>query len=493
MKKRFFTILCLIAAMLLSLSACGSGEAEKNPETALQAESTEEITEPELSAAEQIQQKFAGVDLGGKEFAILAPDASSHWIYSGNFNEVYAEEITGEVVNDQLFHRNHSIEELLHTVLRFDLQGAIGSIETIIANNVTAGDDTYALSLTTMTAQANNMMKGNLYNVHALEHLELSNPWWEKNQINTFTLDNKLYWLCGDINIGDDYAVQVLYFNKDMCSEFQLSNPYEAILDGTWTLDMLFDMTETVKTDTDGDGEMTLKDRWGVVDANDHIKHWMYSMGSRLIEVSEGNTLRLCSLDENHIQVVDTLFGYMVDREMMYPGNVNADVSAFTEGNTLFFSTQLWTLEQFRDMDDDFGIIPMPKLNEQQVGYGAYLSHGGATAFAVPVTVSTPAEVGMLLEVMGGLSADTLHSAFYDTLFASKLVRDTESVASLDTILSSKVYDWGVDFSWGADFNTVYGNIVVNKSNDLVSKMKSIEDKVQSKLDEVVAVIEELP
>jgi len=94
---------------------------------------------------------------------------------------------------------------------------------------------------------------------------------------------------------------------------------------------------------------------------------------------------------------------------------------------------------------------------------------------------------------MGGLSADTLHSAFYDTLFASKLVRDTESVASLDTILSSKVYDWGVDFSWGADFNTVYGNIVVNKSNDLVSKMKSIEDKVQSKLDEVVAVIEELP
>lgn len=450
-------------------------------------------TESETRASDAVRALFADTDLGGATFNIIAPAASSHWIYSGKFNEVCADEYTGEIVNDSLYERNMAVQELLNCKLTFDLQTSLGNIETVVAQNAAAGDATYDIALTTMTAQASNMLKGNLLNVKMLGNLNLENPWWDKNEIDTFTYKNKLYWLCGDINIGDDYAVQVLYFNKKMCNDFGLETPYNAILDGTWTIDKMYGMTTSVKADLDSDGSMTINDRWGLVECNNHVMHWLYPMGETLVDVGADGTLEPRILNERHINAVDTLFDYFVTKGMAYPGDVNNDVTPFTESRTLFYGNQLYTLELLRDMEDDFGIIPMPKMTSDQKSYGAFISHGGGTAFAVPVTNNRHDETGALLEALCGMSTDTLRSAFYDVLFSSKFVRDEESVAMLDTIFANKTYDWGVDFSWASSFTSLYANLITSGTNDYVSTATKLQKSSAKLLAKAVETIENLP
>lgn len=40
-------------------------------------------------------------------------------------------------------------------------------------------------------------------------------------------------------------------------------------------------------------------------------------------------------------------------------------------------------------MVNSFGIVPMPKRNEEQEKYGAYISNGGATAYSIPIPIPT--------------------------------------------------------------------------------------------------------
>ena len=39
----------------------------------------------------------------------------------------------------------------------------------------------------------------------------------------------------------DNDATWVLLFNKQMAGELQLPDPYEAVKNGTWTIDMLYE------------------------------------------------------------------------------------------------------------------------------------------------------------------------------------------------------------------------------------------------------------
>lgn len=497
MKKLTSIILAALLAAA-SMTACSNNtpESDKSPSTDMTENPPEEVTvdeTEELTATDIVKQKYSENNLDGITFATLAPDKSSHWIYCGMFNEVYAEELNGEVVNDSLFQRNSLAEELLNIHLVFDLQNSIGNVTSIISKNVTAGDASYDLSLATMTSQADLMMKGQLLNARSISTLDLTQPWWDKNEVDTFTLYDKLYWLCGDINIGDDNATQVMYFNKNMLNAYSLESPYGPIMEGTWTLDRLYQMAVLVKSDTDGDGQMTLNDTWGLVDANGHITHYLYSTGETMIDKSDDGSLRLKCFDESQVTAVETLYRYFVDYGLVYIGNVNNDVTSFTGDHTLFYSNQLYTLNLLREMESDFGIIPLPKLTEDQENYGTFLSHGGATAFAIPMTNDKIDSTGIILDVLCGLSTDTLHSAFYDVLFASKLVRDPESVASLDAVFASKVYDWGVDFSWASSIGNVYSNMVVNQNPEFISALKKNEKIANKQLEKLNKTISELP
>lgn len=491
MKKR---ICCLIlAAMLLSGCAAGQNDPSTEPIEGTNADAVTESeteTEAEPTVAMQVTSTYSGYDYGGYEYRILSPGPGEHFYYhiQANLNEVYAEELNGDLMNDAIYQRNAMAEDLLSIkVTPIWSTGDTSGITSMLKAGTAAGSDEYDAVINRMDFLGTSLQNGDLQNLRAISTLNVEHPWWDKNIVDDFTLfGDRLYWIAGDINFVDDYAVEAVFFSMSLCDDHGLAYPYTLVKEGTWTIDRMLEMANAVKTDVNGDGKYTVEDDVvGHLEQNDHVKHWMYAMGEKSIDIDDAGNLRLRILDERQIGAIDKLYNAMVENEMTYTGKA-AD---FAAGHALFYGDMLAFVNQLREMTSDFGIIPMPKYDEAQESYGEYISNGWTTAYAVPMTNGDPERTGVILEALSGYSTDTVRQALYEVSLSAKLVRDTDSVEMLDIIFGSKSYDWAVDFTWGSGFASLYNGIYTSKKNNYVStaekKAQSLEKTITDLMEKV--------
>lgn len=491
MKKR---ICCLIlAAMLLSGCAAGQNDPSTEPIEGTNADAVTESeteTEAEPTVAMQVTSTYSGYDYGGYEYRILSPGPGEHFYYhiQANLNEVYAEELNGDLMNDAIYQRNAMAEDLLSIkVTPIWSTGDTSGITSMLKAGTAAGSDEYDAVINRMDFLGTSLQNGDLQNLRAISTLNVEHPWWDKNIVDDFTLfGDRLYWIAGDINFVDDYAVEAVFFSMSLCDDHGLAYPYTLVKEGTWTIDRMLEMANAVKTDVNGDGKYTVEDDVvGHLEQNDHVKHWMYAMGEKSIDIDDAGNLRLRILDERQIGAIDKLYNAMVENEMTYTGKA-AD---FAAGHALFYGDMLAFVNQLREMTSDFGIILMPKYDEAQESYGEYISNGWTTAYAVPMTNGDPERTGVILEALSGYSTDTVRQALYEVSLSAKLVRDADSVEMLDIIFGSKSYDWAVDFTWGSGFASLYNGIYTSKKNNYVStaekKAQSLEKTITDLMEKV--------
>ena len=491
MKKHISLILALILAALSLLSCSDNGGEETksaSSETVQQSASnteSESETEAEKTVTDTVREKYSSYSYDGYEYKVLAPGPNAHFAYDevgADVNEVWVEESDGTPLNDAIFARNLATEDLLGIKVTPIFADNDENIRNQVKTEVTAGTTDYDTVLNRMDYIGPQAESG-LY-LNLMDHLDTSNPWWDKNIVETFTMFNsKLYWITGDINVFDDFAVEVLFTNKSILEQNGFELPYKDVLEGKWTIDRMYQIAKACEKDLDGDGKMTVgKDVIGHIEGNDHIKHWIYAMGEKSCDIDKDGNLEVNILTESHISAIDTLFSYMVDKQMTYTGAWQD----FLKGGIVFCGAMLGPINSLREMEDDFGVIPMAKKNEEQENYGHYVSNGWTTAYAVPMTNKDPDRTGIILEVLCGFSTDTVRSALYDVLFAAKLVRDTESVEMLNIIFDTKSYDWAVDFSWGGSFANLYNGIYNTKNNTYVSGATKSQKIINKMLDRVI-------
>ena len=452
------------------------------------AEAAQEASEP--TASDLIRARYKDTDLGGYVYRVMAPPPGGHFYQYGD-NEIWADELNGEVVNDAIFNRNLSAEETLNIKIEPVWGGTDDSISAGIHTGVLAGGVDFDAALNNMNHMGVNMQNGDLLNLKNISAIHMEDPWWDKNIVDSFTMfGTKLYWISGDINIYDDYAVEVIYFNKQVCTDGGMDYPYGTVLEGKWTIDQFYEMAKTVERDVNGDGTLDpAEDVVGHCEQNDHIIHWIYALGEKSIDIAEDGTLMSRVGEDRHIRVIDTLYNYMVERQMSY----TAGLGTLMGNRTLFAGNMLGMIGALRDMESEFGIIPMPKLDEEQENYGEFVSNGWCTAYGIPMTNEDPERTGVILDALCGFSTETLRSALYDTLFTAKYVRDEESVRMLDIIFASKMYDWAVGFPCGAVMDSIYTGIYKNRQNSFVSqtaKMQKIIDKNLKDLVDTVAALD---
>jgi len=220
------------------------------------------------------------------------------------------------------------------------------------------------------------------------------------------------------------------------------------------------------------------------------------------VALDNGGIPRINTISERHVQVVAALGELFADKnnvllagssQLSHLSNPYNDgiFKVFREGRGLMFFEMIGTIPTFRDMEDDFGLLPLPKFDENQKQYHSFTSYGWATSYSVPVTSSDLARTGMVLEVMAGYSTDTLTPAVIDVSLKSKFARDEESAEMLQIIFDTKTYDLGVDYNWGGLYG-VYNDVAVNGFSKFVSSMEKQIPKAESDMQKVVDLFEEL-
>jgi len=137
-------------------------------------------------------------------------------------------------------------------------------------------------------------------------------------------------------------------------------------------------------------------------------------------------------------------------------------------------------------MKSDFGILPMPKYDENQKNYMSH-SYDGASIFAVPVSASDYEFSGAMLDGLSAESKYTVIPAFYDLKLMTKVTRDNDSAEMLDIIRQDMTYDFAYVHTMSLDYIfSMFGDMIGTKNNTFAStyerKAKSLEKLLENLL-----------
>ena len=486
---------CLLAAS--ALSACGGSDTPGVP-AQTDAPGAAQTQVSETDAPEPVIDWTAAgieaVDCGGEEFHFIAQSitADTHaWFMMD------PDEANGEVLNDAIFNRNAKIEELFNIRITSEYNDAP---HTQVSKAVSAGDAAYDAMLHALNNTYTIARDGKLFNWYDLPKINLEAEWWDQSMISQLTLMDQLYACSGDISPAMNIRTFAMLFNKDLCNQLGIEMPYTHVKNGTWTLDVFKEYVTDINADVNGDGVMDYEDRWGFFSEDGFSYMYYATNGGSVIQI-DGDTATLSFNTPKNLELAAEAIALTINPQTTLRANKLVDSNPdlgwtaasnwFAEGNALIRSTSLEPIPRdFRSLDVNFGIVPFPKLDEQQEQYQAMANNTGARVLSVPVT-SAPEFVSMILEVLAAESVNTVSTAFYDRCLDGKIMRDEESSAMLDIIFDNKIFDLGLICNIGT-FQDKLVQLEKKGSTDVASLFASIEKNAQKNLEKLLADYEEL-
>jgi len=490
--KIIATILILVMTFGLILS-CGSKSNEGDIKNTADNANANEGNEAAESATEgKILPDLPAVNYNGYTFTWLAHGLEGgNWV-TPNPRELVADEENGDVINDATYRRNSVIIEKYGVEFKMiptsDERGVLNKA-------VKSGDDTYDAVLMYNNNAPGVMASGVLLDTNQLPYINFDKPWWD-SAIKETSILGRNFFLAGDIMILDKESVNVFFFNKKLMSNYGMDFPYQLVLDGKWTYDKLDEYIKNGGADLNGDGKIKPKDdQFGLSIFNDTM-HALFVSGGGLLAKNGPDGIPVPTFNNaESINLLDAIGNILYKKEYITnyhtngAGNIDEMKQSFYDGRILILWGRLFVLDALRNMDDDFGIIPLPKYNEAQDRYYSDVNSYTGAMLGVPKSSSDPERVSIILEALAAESRYTLYPAYFDITLQRKFTRDDESAAMLDIIFTTTVYDTGAAYNFGNIWHEMSG-ICGKESTGYAAFGEKFEPKVQNAIDKLVNSME---
>ena len=166
----------------------------------------------------------------------------------------------------------------------------------------------------------------------------------------------------------------------------------------------------------------------------------------------------------------------------------------FSRGECAMITLRLMAVEQpdVRNMEQMYGIVPMPKYDAAQPEYGSVM-HDQFTVFAVPTSAAADKYdmIGATMEAMASESMRMVRPAYYEIALKRKYMSDPVAWDMLDMIFATMRTDPSFVYItyMGSPHHTMR-NIAQSKKNTVASTCKKLNtsvsrqiSKLQKKLD----------
>ncbi len=491
MKKTVSLLLCLV--MLLPLTSCASGTTETPVEETAADVVVETETETEkIVFAADIPE---GTDYSGAAFNVLTYPLEGDLVW--NDTDWNATEVTGEAINDAVYQRIQQVEDLLNVDVTAVPASAYGDATTL-TKSVQAGDNAYQLANIAMKQTFNVMQQGHLaeLNKYAADGtLQLDAPWWDGNILSDLSIDGKNYCILGDIGTMYKKSIGVIMFNKTIQIDYDLPDFYDLMAEGNWTIDTMVEAGVQVSDDLNGDGEITAEDRFGLICFCDMIALAMIGCDVDFFTKDANDIPAMSFYSERSVAVMEKLAELMYNPNLSYSWSKEGvgEAPAFTmfqEDKSLFYYGELHAVATMRTMESNFGIMPMPKFNQEQANYNHCLNPNVAAAYAIPKSNADTVMTGHVMDALGAASKNLLTPAYYDITLRGKVSRDEESAAMLDLIYARTAFDFNTVFDFGGT-SILLRECVLGEQENFSSKYAAVKNKAQTALDDMLAFAKE--
>ena len=459
-------IFCVTALLTAALCACSnSGETDITTDNVTSAAHTEVADVGTADTRDMHGVPVETLDFGGKPYRAMTYDGSNFSYY------FFADEETGDVMNDAIYARRRNVEEALNVVLQHELKLDYTEVAKSLRTAVQANDDAYdQVLLHCIDGVSTSASAGYLYNLDELPYLNMEADWWNREQMDALRLGQNTFFAVNDYMIP--YPL-IIYFNREIVETLDLTDPYEAVAAGTWTLDVFTQMAKAAVYDLNGDGTIEYQnDRMGI-SATDASKYISFLPASEqfITDRDADNRVRLAMNTEKTQRMVE-IFHDLNTQKVCHVAETNAHPQMTMEtGRLLFFMNGPDELERLRGCDVEFGFVPYPKWDEAQKEYRS-MDFGGL--MCVPTTITDPDMVGAVLELLAWDSENNVVPTYYNTLLEGKFAQDETAASMLRLIFDSICYEVGGNyFGFSGGFNNLFyavSNVAFrNNSSDFAS------------------------
>ena len=398
--------------------------------------------------------------------------ANVNILYRGN-TEQYAREWTSDTekpdtLQTAIFKRNADLQQKLNVVINFisnTKNDGPGMNELLLAEFKSGSGSyhivsQYAAYTGTMQNISGfmNLNNDQLYNMH------LEKGYWNQSFINEATAYGKLFVAVGDVNRSVYDRCHVVFFNKAEASE-RLGNfdeLYQMVLSGDWTYDMFYEMVSEIHEDN-GTAEEE-DDFYGVasIHNSEAFDGFLYAFGGKLTQ-DDGTGKRVLVTDSNFTKtnnVFDKVSEFWAADGAKTFGSSQANFDFFCGGQALFDIDVVYHyasgLQQMKDMEDGFGVLPMPKLDTDQEDYytGVQDAHN-----SMAVLWHNRFDYGMIsavLETFCELSYNNVRPLYIEKIVKGQTL-DKNSAEVFDICISGARWD----------FADIYANATGNVRNNI--------------------------
>lgn len=486
--------LILAASFFVALAACGEENnaspvpAQNASDKAGQTEETTEVAETEP----EYKPELPDVDMGGQTFTILTQGWCSYAPLA--ITDVCVEEQNGEILNDEAFKRVSVIEEKYNCKLTVDNYEDNGAGQQALIKTVQSGDDIFSIAAVRGVHYTELITKGCLMQLTDLPYLNFDAPYYDKNSFESLRVLGRTYGIASDITTCRFLTAYCSFVNLKLMENYQLGNIYETVSSNSWTVQKMLDMGKIHAADIDGNGKYDNQDHYAVTHIRDTFDG-LASSGGAVFGTMTDDDIVVSYDSEKNITILQRLTELFSDETLCFnchlrSSDPNADeVGMFIAGKALVSLGGTYYGPQFRDMEDDFAILPLPMLDESQNGYINTFAGNFTPITVIPITNSRNEETAVILEEMSYIGYSDLYPAIYENILKEKIARDPESTKRIDMIFASTYYDAGMFYNFGAVIDQMRIEMS-NHKTDFASFFAKYEKKIQKDKEKLITTIE---
>lgn len=476
MKARIIAFALLLAMALTVLVSCGGGEVTTKPQS-----SGDDVTTGKSFVND-------AVTLVGDGEVIKFLSGNRDWYYDEISLE--SDEIAN-VIDQSVYDREAYVEDRLNIELENEKINP-SDFDQKILTLFEASDDSYDLIA---HQRCNIYNKLNcFYNLYDVENVDLSMPWYNQNWINC-NPDGNVPWICGDATLSLLRFTFVTMCNNNLLASYGINDLYSEVINKTWTVDRQNVIVSQIYEDKNQNGASDEGDLFGFVTntctATD--PYWSAFALDFINKNEDGEFYFAINVDRNTsatTKLIDLFHNNTGTLILPHQSGTDGEYEIAMEG----FASDLYAFGTFRliavenqyivDMENPYGILPMPLLDEDQEEYGSFF-HDMSYAIAVMGTVkeSRLPIVGAFLEVFSQYSYNYTRSVYLDTALKGRYLRDQQSREVLDLVVNSITINAGLVYFSLSPSSSLYlqfRNQLSNKQNNwssIVRANKSIVEK----------------
>ena len=487
--KRMLSFILAVLILSASVSCGGSNEVSDD---------TTSDTQTQISSSEinEYDDELPDKTFGGRTITFGVSTASEGDI-------IAEEEENGDVVNDAIVKRNRAVEERFEVnIENYVVSDDLYNWYDKLATSVLAGDNICDVAghYAYLTYKA--VQKGIYQDWNTIPYIDQSKPWWRQDVNESATINGKLFGITGYLGMSlMDYTF-AMFFNQKYLEDYGYKSEdlYQLVYDGNWTFDKFSEIIKNMYVDLNSDGQRDDDDFYGYATrTSTPLDIWQAAFDMPISRKSSDGKLELDVLTEKRVSALEKLNTFYTTnngaRLQTNPGYTTSwiwyEQFNFASGRQTFVpSIFLAAHELYRDMTDNYGIVPIPKWDEEQENYYANINDRYAV-WGVPMTVTDTEFVGIIVEAMASETLKTVYPAYYDVALKDKFSNDEDTAKMVDIVSAGMQFD--VAYMFGEYLSNapyMFRYRIQAGSNDLASTYAESESKIKVGLEEIYKMYE---